>query len=129
MKNTTAKFLYLLIDIIESMVWAFKNNYLFEAWRNMPEQKWARLEAPSMKSIICAPSISECLDQAKILTLEATEKSHKPTLTEILINTAKENVKHNKNTINERHLTAFQKIGEDIKKHGSVCVNEFGERQ
>ena len=55
MKNLTAKFLYLLIDIIESMVWAFKNNYLFEAWRNI---EWGGYEV-SAKETLLTPEKAE----------------------------------------------------------------------
>lgn len=91
MINLLDKFLTLLIDIIHSMVWAFKNNYLFEAWRKI---EWGGVSSTSCKSIVCGPSIQNELDEAKALYLEAAEKKQKETLADILIKSAKENLEH-----------------------------------
>lgn len=73
MINLLDKFLTLLIDVIHSMAWAFKNNYLFEAWRNI---EWGGINAPSMKAMLCTQSIAEHLDEAKRLYLKEMEIAH-----------------------------------------------------
>lgn len=131
MKSLTAKLLYLLIDIIHSMVWAFKNNYLFEAWRKI---EWGGVSSTSCKSIICSPFGAAEQFEKDLKEFKKSEKRQKETLADILIKSAKEKTEYiqpksgNQIRMKKRDLEAFQRIGRDIAKYGLVKVCEFGQR-